>query len=317
MIKPLQVVVLGGSGFVGSTLVQRLSESGMTVKALVRRREQAKHLILLPNVVVEECDVFFDAALQRAIAGFDAAINLIGILHESRHATFARVHAELPRRLAEACLEQGVPRLLHMSALGAAVDAPSVYLRSKAAGEAEVLALAGEQLRVTMFRPSVIFGRGDRFLNLFATLAKLMPVLLLARPETRFQPVYVGDVAEAFAASLDHPATVGQCYPLCGPQIYTLRQLVAYVAATLGLKRRIIGLNDRLSYLQAWAMEWLPVKLMTRDNLDSMRIDSVCGCDFPAVFGFTPTALEAVAPDYLSGVTPRSGYLGFRTRAGR
>lgn len=312
-----QVCVLGGSGFVGSHIVAQLSAAGYKVKVLSRRREDAKHLILLPDVQVEECDVFFDAALNRALAGSDAVINLIGILHETRKASFDRVHQELPQRVAQACIAQQVPRLLQMSALQATADAPSAYLRSKAAGEAAVTQVAGNALQVTFFRPSVIFGRGDSFLNLFAQLVRLLPVLFLAKPDARFQPVFVEDVARAFVASLNLPASFGQAYALCGPQVYTLRALVQHVAAQLGRTPCIIGLNDRLSYLQAWAMELLPVKLMTRDNYLSMQRDSVCDCAFPAVFGFQPTPLEAVTPQYLTDATPRGAYLRFRAFSGR
>lgn len=312
-----KIVVLGGTGFVGRHIVHQMSVAGYQVKVLTRRREDGKHLFLLPNVQVEECDVFFDTALNRAVRGSDAVINLIGILHESRRNSFARVHAELPRRIAQACSMQGVPRLLHMSALQAGVDAPSAYLRSKAAGEAAVKEAAGDAVAVTIFRPSVIFGRGDSFLNLFALLARLLPVIVLARPEARFQPVFVEDVATAFVSSLDKPETAGQAYALCGPRVYTLRQLVQLVVDTLGCKRPIIGLNDRFSYLQAWAMELLPVKLMTRDNYYSMQVDSVCDGHFPAVFGMQPTPLESVVPDYLADDTARASYLRFRTQAGR
>jgi uncharacterized protein YbjT (DUF2867 family) len=317
MTRTNKVVVLGGSGFVGSQLVHQLSAAGCQVKVLSRRREDAKHLILLPNVQVEACDVFFEAALKRAISGSDAVINLIGILHESSKSTFARVHTELPSRVAQACREQGVPRLLHMSALRAAMDAPSAYLRSKAAGENALRADAGREVAVTIFRPSVIFGRGDSFLNLFAGLARVLPVLLLASPQARFQPVFVEDVARAFVASMGNSATFGKAYELCGPKVYTLRELVEYVTATLGLRRVIIGLGDRFSYLQAWAMELLPVRLMTRDNYHSMQVDSVCDCEFPAVLGFRPTPLEAVAPGYLGKGAPRQAYLRFRRQAGR
>jgi uncharacterized protein YbjT (DUF2867 family) len=142
-------------------------------------------------------------------------------------------------------------------------------------------------------------------------------VMVLARPEARFQPVFVEDVARVFVGSLKNTATFSQLYELCGPKVYTLRQLVQYVVATLGLKRVIIGLNDRLSYLQAWAMELLPVKLMTRDNYYSMKVDSVCDCAFPEVFGIQPMALEAVVPEYLADDTPRHAYLRFRSKAGR
>lgn len=309
------IALLGGSGFVGSHLAAQLAAAGLRVRILTRRRHNAMHLTLLPGLEVVECDVHDDSQLEQALRGCAAVVNLVGILHESRRMSFERAHVELPRRVAQTCRRLGIARLLHMSALQADADAPSAYLRSKAAGEAAAREAADGIVQLTIFRPSVIFGPGDSFLNLFARLMRLLPVLLLAKPAARFQPVYVGDVARAFATCLDNPASHGQAYPLCGPQVYTLRELVQYVAATLGLRRTVIGLGDRLSWLQAWAMEWLPVKLMTRDNLRSMQVDSVCDCPFP--FDFAPTALEAVAPAYLAGQDARGAYLHYRAQAGR
>ena len=311
------VCVLGGSGFVGSSLVERLDEAGYQVKVLTRRRDRAKHLFLLPKVQVVECDVMDDVALAREISASDAVINLIGILHESSKLSFDAIHHQLPSRLVNICRKHGVRRLLHMSALQAARDAPSAYLRSKGEGEAVVMAAQSEPFNISVFRPSVIFGRDDSFINLFASLVKLLPVVLLAKPNARFQPVFVEDVAQAFVASLENIDTYGQRYDLCGPQTYSLRELVQYVADALRLKRRIIGLNDCLSYLQAYMMELLPIKLMTRDNLKSMEIDSVCACPFPPIFGLQPTAMEVVVPDYLRGDTPRNAYKRFRSMAGR
>lgn len=316
MDKPL-VSVLGGTGFVGSHLVPQLVKAGYHVRVLTRRCERGRHLLLLPDIEVLACEVGDDAALARAIAGSMAVVNLVGILHETPGASFAAVHADLPRRLAQVCLEQRVTRVLHMSALQASISARSAYLRSKAAGEQALMQEAARGLRVTVFRPSVIFGPGDSFLNLFARLLRLMPVVLLGCPQARFQPVWVEDVARAFVASLTRPATVGHGYELCGPRVYTLHQLVQFVAHTLGLRRHVVGLNDTLSYLQAWALELLPGRLMTRDNYLSMQHDSVCDCPFPAVFGFRPTALEAVASGYLAHATPRGAYLRFRQKAGR
>jgi uncharacterized protein YbjT (DUF2867 family) len=311
-----QVCVLGGSGFVGSAIVRQLSLAGYSVKVLTRRREASKHLILLPNVDVLECDVMDDLSLAKVLKGADAVINLIGILHNSKKASFKAIHAELPARLAKLCAKLGIKRLLHMSALQAAQQAPSAYLRSKAEGETAVLR-ANKNLDVTVFRPSIIFGRGDGFINLFASLIKLLPVILLAKPNAKFQPIYVEDVAHAFVAALENIETYGKAYDLGGPKVYTLRQLVAYVAVTLGKKRSIIGLNNMFSYLQAFAMELLPVKLMTRDNVRSMEVDSVCVTSFPACLGFQPVALETIVPDYLSDDNPRNAYNRFRTRAGR
>jgi NADH dehydrogenase len=311
-----QITVLGGSGFVGSAIVRQLSLAGYGVKVLTRRREQAKHIILLSNVDVLECDVMDDAALAQALKGSDAVINLIGILHNSKKASFKAIHAQLPARLVKLCAQLGIKRLVHMSALQASQQAPSAYLQSKAEGEHAVLS-AKTSLNVTVIRPSIIFGRGDGFINLFAKLVKLLPVILLAKPNARFQPIYVEDVARAFVASLDNIDTYGKAYDLGGPKVYTLQQLVAYVAATLGKKRTIIGLNNTLSYLQAFAMELLPVKLMTRDNVRSMEVDSVCVTSFPAFLDFQPVALETIVPDYLNDDNPRNAYNRFRTRAGR
>ncbi|MDR5172351.1 complex I NDUFA9 subunit family protein [Methylobacillus flagellatus] len=311
-----QVCVIGGSGFVGSAVVHKLSVAGYDVKVLTRRRESSKHLILLPNVQVVECDIFNDTALSGHLHAQDAVINLVGILHESSQAGFDKLHAELPARIVDICCKQGVKRLLHMSALQADVHAKSAYLRSKAAGEAAVLARARE-VDVTVFRPSVIFGRGDQFLNLFANVVKILPVVAVAKPNARFQPIWVEDVAHVFVAALDNVSTYGRSIDLGGPQVYTLQQLIEFVAFLLGKKRRIVPLNDKLSYYQAYVMEKLPVKLMTRDNLFSMEVDSVCAAPVRELFGVPTTALEAVAPEYLVGDTPRSAYDRFRSLAGR
>jgi NADH dehydrogenase len=199
-----------------------------------------------------------------------------------------------------------------MSALASSRDGPSRYLRSK--GEAEAI-VRESRLAWTIFRPSVVFGPGDSFLNLFATVLRFSPVVMLACPGARFQPVWVEDVAAAMVRSLADLDSVGRSYDLCGPRVYTLRELVEAVGAVTGRRRRVVGLSDRLSYWQAYAMELLPVKLMTRDNYDSMKVDNVCGCDFP--FGMAPTALEAVAPSYLGSRTPRARYQSYRGRARR
>jgi NADH dehydrogenase len=310
------VCVIGGSGFVGRHIVHLLAAQERRVRVPTRNRERAKQLIVLPTVDVVQADIHDDEELKQMLKGMDAVINLVGILHEGRSGDFRRAHVELPLRIARMCASLGVKRMVHMSALNADANGPSSYLRSK--GEAEAaLKQAAQGLALSVFRPSVIFGREDTFLNLFAKLLKYFPVLFLASPQARFQPVFVEDVAHVFVLSLDKPDTFGKSYDLCGPKVYTLRELVEYVAQVTGRRRRIISLSDRLSYLQAWMMEFLPVKLMTRDNYYSMKVDSVCGCDFPEIFGFKPTALEAVVPLYLTGGTPRGRYRGFRYKARR
>lgn len=307
------VAVLGGSGFVGQRVCHALAAEGYRVRVATRDRERAKEqLILLPTMDLDVVDVHDPAQLSAFLDGADAAVNLVGVLHDGRGAgSFKSAHVDLARSLVAACRDNGVRRLLHMSAIAADPAGPSAYLRTK--GEAEAI-VRDSGLAWTMFRPSVIFGRGDGFLNLFAQVLRFSPVVALACPGARFQPVYVEDVAAAFVRSLADPGCAGQRYDLCGPRAYTLRELVEYVGRVTGRRRPIIGLNDRLSYLQAFAMELLPVKLMTRDNYRSMRVDSVCHCDFP--FGIAPVALEAVAPSYLGNSTPRARYQQFRAARG-
>ena len=345
-MKNQTICVLGGAGFVGSQLVSQLAAAGKDVKVLTRRREQSKELILLPTVDVVEADIHDEHVLLREFRGMDAVINLVGILHETtlsrsdlpsaRRGDFQRVHIELPRKVVHACAHAGTHRLLHMSALGAEPTARSSYQRSKGIGEALVREASmqhsehenwylngpkfihGYGLDVTIFRPSVIFGRGDSFLSMFASLQKIFPLLPLAKPNARFQPVYVEDVARAFVDSLDNLASYGQTYDLCGPRVYTLQELVRYVGEVTGHKRSIVPLGERLSYLQAWAMEYKPgKKLMTRDNYYAMGVDNVCESGWPAGLDFEPTALEAVAPGYLRADSPRGRYDGFRGHARR
>jgi NADH dehydrogenase len=292
------VCVLGGTGFVGHSVVRQLSEAGYTVKVLTRNGQRGKHLTQLKNVQVIECNVFNNQALKQAIKSATAVINLIGILHESKKMSFEDTHATLPKRLAEICTELGILRLIHMSALQASSSAPSNYLRSKAKGEAEILKYMNK-INITIFKPSVIFGACDNFLNLFAKLIKILPVILVAKPNAKFQPIYIEDVSVAFIRALEDKRTYGKTYELAGPNIYSLRELIQLVAKAMNKHRMIIGLNDRLSYLQAWAMELLPVKMMTRDNVRSMEVDSISHQSFPDYLDFQPKALDEVLPTYI------------------
>jgi uncharacterized protein YbjT (DUF2867 family) len=310
-VKLDNVLVLGGSGFIGRHLVAGLAARGVRVTVPSRRRERAKHLILLPTVDVVQADVLQPGVLERVAAGQDAVVNLVGILHGD----FQRAHVVLPQAVVNACRAEGVKRLLHMSALGVSRDAPSEYLRSKALGEEVVL--AASDLAVTVFRPSVVFGPEDRFLNLFAQLVRFLPVLALACPEARFQPVYVGDVARAMLAALGETDAFGKSYELGGPHQCTLRELVRFVCAVTGRRRLIVGLPYRLSLLQAWMLEHLPGTLMTRDNVYSMQVPNVCADGYRFPFGFAPQSMEAIAPSYLAPSGPRERYPQLRWRARR
>ncbi len=314
-----RVVLTGGSGFIGSTVANRLCEAGWEVLVPTRHASRAAHVLPLPTAEVVEADIHDPQTLRRLFAGADAVVNLVGVLH-SRPGTpygpdFARAHVELPQKIVAACGEAGVARLVHISALGADANGPSEYQRSKAAGEAAVRA-AGAALAWTILRPSVVFGRGDSFLNLFAGLARLFPALPLAGAGARFQPVFVEDVAEVVARSLETPAAAGQTWELAGPTVYTLRQLVEYVCELLGKRRLIVPLPEGVAMLQARLMELAPQPLMSRDNLRSMRADNVAS-GTPLPLGLVPTALETVAPGYIANATTRAQFYASRTRARR
>ncbi|MGE0356647.1 MAG: complex I NDUFA9 subunit family protein [Burkholderiales bacterium] len=310
-----RVLVLGASGFVGRSVCAQLAARGFAIRALTRDPAKARPLAVIPTMDIVSGSPHDDAALAGALDGVDAAVNLVGILHQRRRESFEKVHVELPRRLARACRAAGVNRLVHVSALNAASDGPSEYLRSRGRGE-EALREEGAGLALTVFRPSVIFGEDDSFLNLFAGLVRPLPVVPLAGAATRFQPVWVEDVARAVAACVDDPRSFGQSWDLCGPGTYTLAQIVRFVARLQGKRRLVVALPAWAALAQAFVLEHLPGPVMTRDNLASMRRDSVCDCPFPALFGFEPAAMEAVVPRYLSAGGPKARFARFRARKG-
>ena len=300
-----RVLLLGGTGFVGRHVCEHLVRLGCSLTVPTRRAAQAAAIQHLPGLTVLEADVHDEAVLRPLLAGHDAVINLVAILH-GNEAAFQHVHVELPEKLARAALTAGVKRLVHIGALGAeptaTETAPSRYLRSKSRGEAVLQAATGQGLQLTVLRPSVIFGADDRFLNLFAHLQQVFPVLPLAGAHARFQPVWVEDVARALVHCLQDTRTAGQAYELCGPQVYTLRELVQLAGRAAGVPRPVIALPATLGRLQAALMELAPGEpLMSRDNLDSMKNDNVATGRVPGILalGITPTGPAAVAPGYL------------------
>jgi NADH dehydrogenase len=297
------VLILGGTGFVGRSVCEKLIEraGGGSAQVVVpsRRPANAKHLQPMPTVRVVEADIHDEAQLTALLRGRDAVINLVAILHGSE-AGFERAHVELPRKLVRACAAAGVKRVVHVSALGVGPAAPSRYLRSKSAGEA---VLTGAGLDLTILRPSVIFGEHDRFLNLFASLQALFPVLPLAGAQARFQPVWVQDVAAAIVRCLDDAASIGKTFECAGPNIFTLKELVQAAGRWSGHVRPVFGLPDAIGRMQALTMELLPgAPLMSRDNLDSMRAPNIATGTLPGLqaLGITPATLGSVAPGYLS-----------------
>ena len=311
-----KVCILGGSGFVGRSICAELARRGIEVRVMARRRERARHLLVFPKLELVEGNCHFAPDLAGAFAGCDAVINLVGILHSSREATFEWVHAELPALVARVCRERGVPRLLHMSSLGASRDAPSEYLRTK--GRGEEAAHAGTGVATTSFRPSVIFGPGDGLFNRFAGLLRMIPLVLpLAKADARLQPVYVADVAAAMCASLDDRSTFGKRYDLGGPEVMTLEGVVRYTADVLGLRRVIVPLGDGLATVQAKVLERLPGKLLTEDNLRSLGVDSVTARNGFEDFGISPARVESIVPGYLGEHGRRGRNQRFRSAARR
>ena len=293
-----KILVLGGTGFVGHHVCRELVRLQCRITIPTRTVSKAWDLRSMPLVELVPADVHDEATLGRLVPGHDAVINLVAILHGSQ-AEFERTHVMLVRKIARACVEAGVMRLVHVSALGAAPDAPSMYQRSKAAGEA---VLQGSPLDWTVLRPSVIFGEGDRFLTLFARLQKVLPVVPLAGADTLFQPVWVGDVASAIAQCLQRQDTGRRTYEACGPDRFTLRQLVKLAGDVSGHSRPVVGLPWALARLQAFLMEMAPGEpLMSRDNLDSMQVNNVASGNLPGLdaLGILPRALRDVAPNYL------------------
>jgi len=317
------ILVLGGTGFVGSHVVQKLVKQGYHVTVATRRAINARELQTLPTVTVAELNIHNTAALQQALAGHDAVVNLVAILH-GNEAAFQQVHVDLPANLALAAVAAGVPRVVHISALGANPKqpdaAPSRYLRSKSRGE---LALQHPALAVAVLRPSVIFGAEDKFLNMFAKLQQVFPFVPLAGAHARFQPVWVEDVATAVVRLVQARAAVGTTgeWEACGLQVYTLGALVQGAGAWAGVRqgrgRPVIPLPAWAGRVQAALMQLAPGEpLMSRDNLDSMKVHNIASGVVPGLsaLGIEAAALEPIAKDYLQRGLPGHGLLGLRSR---
>ncbi|NIM40406.1 MAG: NAD(P)H-binding protein [Hydrogenophaga sp.] len=315
-----KVLVLGGTGFVGRHVCEKLQRRGWHITVPTRQLTKANAVLPLPRVTVVEADVHDTRQLLRLMEGQDAVVNLVAILHGNEEA-FERVHVELPLAIAEACLADAACRLVHVSALGASADGPSLYQRSKARGE-EVLRATG--LALTLLRPGVVFGRGDHFLNLFARLQRFSPVMPLAGADTRLQPVWVEDVAEAIAVCLDGGATgrssIGRTIECAGPEVLSLRELVQLAGRLSGAERPVIGLPLAVGRWQAALLELLPGEpLMSRDNVASLSVPNVASGTLPGLdsLGITPSSVHAIAPTYLGERNARTRLLHLRKQARR
>lgn len=310
------VCIVGGSGFVGHAIAAELVKTNHQVTIITRHRERHRDLLVLPTVRVVNGDVFDYSFLAHELEGTDVVINLVGILNEGKGWTqkFRVAHIQLAEIIVEACRAAGVERLLHMSALHASERAPSKYLQTKGRAENIVHAGGGKHLKITSFRPAVIFGPRDSFLNRFADLLDMVPHLFpLASGNSRMQPVYVEDVAKSFVRAIGNYKTYGQRYDLCGPRVYTLKQIVEYVAWLKCKRVRVFALGALLSRLQAQVLQLLPGKPFSVDNYLSLKVDSVCAQGFPSIFGIEPKEVEEIAPTYI-GPDLHSRWDGYRCK---
>ena len=301
--------VFGGSGFIGRYIVKRLAHKGFVVRVAVRDPEAAlflKPMGAVGQVVPLYASVSDEATVQRATEGADLVVNLVGILAERRRGDFTRVHAEGAGRIARLASAADVARLVHFSAIGADPKSRSRYAASKAAGE---LAVREAFPQATIVRPSVVFGAEDMLFNRFAAMARLMPVMPVICGSTRMQPVYVGDVADAVMAMLGRSDSVGATYELGGPRIWQFRELIAYVLRETGRKRPMLEVPLSLARLQAWFMEFVPGKPLTRDQVRMLERDNVGSPDMPGLgeLGIVPTPVELVVPAYLRRFRPGGG----------
>jgi uncharacterized protein YbjT (DUF2867 family) len=303
-------VVFGGTGFIGGHVVQRLARRDYVVRVVTRSAESMRPLMtqgMVGQVVPAAAGPMDDAHIARALAGASVVVNLVGILAEGHAGDFNRIQAELPGRIARLAAAAGVQHLVHLSAIGADPAAESLYARSKGEGEAAVLAAFPG---ATILRPSIVFGQEDAFFNRFAGMARLMPVLPVIGGETRFQPVYVGDVADAAMAALDRPEAMGRTYELAGPRAASFRALMEYMLGLIGRRRRIVELPGGLARLMAGLTGWLPNPPITRDQLLLLRHDNVAAPGAPGLkeLGIEPTAMESVLPTYLSRFRKGGGH---------
>ncbi|MCG8489399.1 MAG: complex I NDUFA9 subunit family protein [Chromatiales bacterium] len=309
-----RICILGGSGFVGHRLVSVLSKRGYSCRVLSRHPQRHAELKVYPGVELVKASRFDPVSLQQHFSGCQTVINLIGILNETKKTSFMAIHVALVDQIVEAAIKSGATRLLHMSALHAdAGKGSSAYLRSKGEGENRAHTHGGSALTVTSFRPSVIFGPNDSLFNRFAALLSLSPgIFPLAVPDSRFAPVYVGDVAEAFARALENSSTAGAHYDLCGPEVYSLRELVRYCAGQQGVRRLILPLNPTLSRLQARLLGLLPGKPFTMDNYLSLQTDSVCEKNGLLALGIAPESIQSHVPGYLANQGYRGRFRRYR-----
>lgn len=309
------IAIFGASGFLGSSLVLALSQSNQNLKLFSRNKEKIKLWTVNPNVEIFNLDLNNLAQIAKDLKKTDVVINLLGILHQSKKESFDNIHHIWPSHLAKVMKDLGIKRLLHVSALGASISAPSLYLKSKALGESELL--KQKDLDLTILKPSVIFGAKDNFINMFKILVKWLPAIALLSPQSKFQPIFVEDVTKILIKTLFDKKTYGSVYDLGGPDVYSLKEIIRLIIRSEKLNRLIIPLNRSFSYLFAFSMEMMPIKILTRDNWRSMQVDNVVNTQRVISYRYSFERLEHYLGNKKNRSPTRSKYHFYRSKSGR
>ena len=309
-------VLFGGAGFIGSELVGALCGDNWNVTVVTKRPHRHRNLLVIPSLRMVEPGELSDEKIGSLISESDTVVNLIGILNQSRKETFQELHTHLPERIARICLQNGARRLIHLSAFGAAVEAPSEYLKSRGLAEQALQTIMQQGLDCTIIRPSIVFGSGDSFSQLFRQLLTLTPIVFpLVAPNARIQPVYVKDLIGCIVHAIKVEPAQCDSYDVVGPQTYTLRDAIELIDQLSGMRHRIIGLSPMVSRLMAALMQFAPGKPLTPDNLRSLHASNEAREDTPAPYGIQSTRFESVAGTWLNRQSNRLDR--FRMEAGR
>lgn len=309
------IAIFGASGFLGSSIVQALNQSNYPLKLFSRNKEKVKFWTVNPNIQIFDFNLDDLTQVKKDLKNTDIVINLLGILHQSKKNSFDKIHHLWPRDLAKIMTELDIKRLLHVSALGASINAPSLYLKSKILGEAALL--KQKNIYLTILRPSIIFGAKDNFINMFKLLVKWLPLIVLLSPQSKFQPIFIEDISKILTKGLWDKKTYGKVYELGGPDVYSLKEIIKLIIKSEKLQRIVIPLNKPLSYLFALSMEILPIKILTRDNWRSMQVDNVVDVQYAIPYLYPLMRLEYYLENKKNRLPVRAKYNFYRSKSGR
>jgi NADH dehydrogenase len=309
------IAIFGASGFLGSSIVLALNQSNYRLKLFSRNKEKIKFWTVNPNIQIFNLNLDDLTQIKKDLKNTDAVINLLGILHQSKKDSFDKIHHLWPSYLAKILKDMGIKRLIHISALGAGAKTSSLYLRSKALGETALL--KQKDLNLTVLKPSIIFGPKDSFINMFRMLVKWLPIIVLISPQSKFQPIYIEDVSKVIIKCLWDKKTYGKVYELGGPQVYSLKEIIRLIIKSEKIQRFIIPLNKPLSFMFAFSMEMLPIKILTRDNWRSMQTDNIVSPQYKAPYQYSLQRLERYLENKKSRAPMRAKYNFYRSKSGR